>query len=174
MNTIKTLNKLPLLIVLICIQAVYASAFPEHEDIPHEFIEGLKLGDVPFAEGNYVWNEPEMELTAGINQIFAATYTCPSGKYSPVTGNITVNVLKKAAFAFPIHQAIEVTYSPNLTLADLTLNADYVWDLSSTLLLAGVNQTFKATYTCPSGKYMPVTGNIRVNVKKTTDVTSIH
>ena len=45
----------------------------------------------------YAWVTPATSLSAGDGQVFAATYTDPSGNYSAANGNITVHVAKAAA-----------------------------------------------------------------------------
>jgi len=53
----------------------------------------LTLADVILPEG-YKWNSPATSLKPGNNQIFAATYTDPSGNYTTVSGTLQVNVRK--------------------------------------------------------------------------------
>ena len=53
----------------------------------------LTLADVILPEG-YKWNSPATSLKPGNNQIFAATYTDPSGNYTTVIGTLQVNVRK--------------------------------------------------------------------------------
>ena len=53
----------------------------------------LTLSNLTLPAG-YVWNAPSTGLSAGNGQSFSATFTDPSGNYSPAAGNITVNVAK--------------------------------------------------------------------------------
>jgi hypothetical protein len=82
-----------------------------------------------------------------------------------VSGNITVNVAK-ASGTFGSHVEINTTYTPTLTLANLSLSTGYVWNTPETGLNAGDGQQFSAAYTEPSGNYESVSGNITVNVAK--------
>lgn len=69
---------------------------------------------------------------------------------------------------FPAADAIHAAYAPGLTLADLTdlLQPGYAWDEPATLLYAGNNQSFPATYTAPGGSYNPASGSITVHIAK--------
>jgi hypothetical protein len=116
---------------------------------------------------NYAWTTSATALNAGNSQTFAATYTDPSGNYNSATGNIIVNVAK-AAGTFGIPAAVNTTYTPTLTLANVTLPTGYAWNAGTTALNAGNSQSFAATYTDPSGNYNAATGNITVNVAKAT------
>jgi len=79
-----------------------------------------------------------------------------------VTGVIT-----KAAGTFVTPGSLSVVYSTGLTLADVSLSADYVWSVpTTTALSAGDDQSFAAVYTDPSGNYTSETGSITVNVAK--------
>jgi len=124
----------------------------------------LTLADVTPAVG-YVWNAPSTALSAGDGQSFAAVFTDPSGNYTSATGNITVNVAK-AVGTFGTPAALSTTYTPTLTLANLTPAVNYVWDAPATSLNAGDNQQFDGTYTDPSGNYLSAAGKITVNVAK--------
>ena len=53
----------------------------------------LTLANVILPEG-YKWNSPGASLKPGNNQIFAATYTDPSGNHTTVSGTLQVNVRK--------------------------------------------------------------------------------
>jgi len=85
-------------------------------------------------------------------------------------GGLTVNLsftVNKATMTFPAHAAVGATYSPTLTLNDISLNADYEWDTpTTTLTVADDGQAFAAIFTDPSGNYEPVNGSITVNVAK--------
>ena len=61
-------------------------------------------------------------------------------------------------------------YTPTLKLSDLTLPDDYEWNAPTTILNAGNNQSFAATFTDPSGNFNAATGNIVVNVAKATGI----
>jgi hypothetical protein len=122
----------------------------------------LTLASLTLPTG-YAWNAPSTSLNAGDGQDFDATYTDPSGNYTVATGNITVNVAK-ATGTFITLPEINKTYTPGLTLADLTLPTGYAWDDPSTSLIAGDGQDFDATYTNPNGNYTTASGSITVNV----------
>jgi uncharacterized repeat protein (TIGR02543 family) len=74
----------------------------------------------------------------------------------------------KATGSFGTPSAINTTYMPTLTLADLTLSTGYAWNVPTTALNAGNGQTFTATFTDPSGNYETASGTITVNVAKAT------
>ena len=86
------------------------------------------------------------------------------------TGTVSVSwQIAKAAGSFGSPAAINTTYTPTLTLADLTGNLanGYAWLTDpSTVLTAGNGQKIDATYTDPNGNYEPATGKITVNVAK--------
>jgi hypothetical protein len=131
------------------------------------YTPALTLADVMLPP-HYAWVAPTTALSAGSNQPFAATYTEPSGNYLPATGSITVNVAK-AAGAFAPTAALNTTYTPALTLADVTLPPHYAWVAPTTTLdVSKSGQPFAATYTEPSGNYLPANGEITVNVAKAT------
>jgi hypothetical protein len=72
----------------------------------------------------------------------------------------------KAAGDFGEPDALEATYAPTLTLANVTPPASYAWVAPTTALSAGSGQPFAATYTDPSGYYTTANGDITVNVAK--------
>ncbi|GBU23950.1 hypothetical protein R83H12_00570 [Fibrobacteria bacterium R8-3-H12] len=74
--------------------------------------------------------------------------------------------IAKAAGTFVNPQAINTTYTHALKLSDLALPAGYAWNVPTTALNAGNNQTFAATYTNPNGNYTNANGTITVNVAK--------
>ncbi|MDR0302433.1 MAG: hypothetical protein LBI04_09015, partial [Treponema sp.] len=113
----------------------------------------------------YTWNTPAVSLNAGNGQQFPATYTDPNGNYESAGGNITVNVAK-ASGTFGTPTVINTTFTPMLTLADLTLQSGYAWNTPAVSLNAGNGQQFPATYTDPSGNYESAGGNITINVAK--------
>ena len=57
------------------------------------FRQGLTLEDLHLPEG-YAWNEPATVLNGGDEQLFAASFTHPSGNYETASGYITVNVAR--------------------------------------------------------------------------------
>ena len=140
--------------------------------IPATFSATLTLADLTLVNG-YVWDDDSTQITTATNgQTFPATFTDPSGNYLPATGNLTVNVAK-AVGSFVNHPAIDdITYTTTLTLADIDLEDDYEWNAPQTSVNAGSNQ-FSATFTDPSGNYLPATGNITVNVAKAVGATTI-
>ena len=143
-------------------QEQQAGTFPAVSARSAVYSSTLKLSNITLP-ANYAWKTPGTSLSAGNNQSFAATYTDPSGNYTPATGNITVNVAK-AAGTFPAVGARGAAYSSTLKLSDIALPANYAWKAPNTALSAGNNQSFAATYTDPSGNYNPAAGNIVVNV----------
>jgi hypothetical protein len=77
--------------------------------------------------------------------------------------------IARATGAFPHHNPLDITYSPNLKLSDLPLNTNFAWVNPNTPITnAGNGQTFPATYTDPTGQFNAITGNITVNVEKAT------
>jgi len=80
-----------------------------------------------------------------------------------VGGILTIN---RATGAFGSPAAINIYYTPTLTLANLFLPTGYAWNNPATGLNAGTGQLFPATYTDPSGNYETVGGNITVNVEE--------
>ena len=114
----------------------------------------------------YAWDDSTTSLNAGDNQLFPATYTDPSNNYLPADGEITVSVAQ-AVGSFGSPAAIPATFSPTLTLADLTaqLAAGYAWDDDTIAITdAGDGQEFSARYIDPSNNYLPADGDIVVNV----------
>ena len=145
-----------------------AGSFGSPAAVGTTYTPGLTLANLTLPAG-YTWNVPTTALSAGNNQTFPATYTNPSGNNEPAIGNITVNIAK-AAGTFGSPAAVGTTYTPGLTLANLTLPAGYVWNAPTTPLNAGNNQTFPATYTNPNGNYEPADGNITVNVEQKPEI----
>ena len=128
------------------------------------YVLDLTLADLTLPMG-YAWIDGTISLNAGNGQSFPATYTAEG--FSTATGSIIVNVAK-ATGSFGSPAAINITYTQSLTLADLTLPADYTWNAPTTGLNAADGQSFAATYTHPSGNYTTATGNITINVAKAT------
>ncbi|GHU93733.1 hypothetical protein FACS1894156_1000 [Bacteroidia bacterium] len=124
----------------------------------------LTLGNIPLTN-NYTWEIPATSLNAGNGQSFAAAYTDPSGNYEAVAGQITVNVAK-ATGSWIGTSALSATYTPTLTLSDITLPNNYAWEFPAPPLNAGNGQSFAAAYTDPSGNYEAAAGQITVNVAK--------
>ena len=76
-------------------------------------------------------------------------------------------VVVKAPGVFGTPSALNTTYTPTLTLANVTPPTGYAWVTPATTLdVSKSGQTFPATYTDPSGNYNPATGNITVNISK--------
>jgi hypothetical protein len=140
--------------------------FETHAAVNATYTTTLTLANISLTNG-YVWNAPTTVLNAGNNQSFAATYTNPNGNYEPATGTIIVNVAK-ATGTFGTHAAVNAVYTTTLTLANITLTSGYVWNAPTTVLNAGNNQSFAATYINPNGNYEPAIGSIIVNVAKAT------
>ncbi|MCL2441455.1 MAG: hypothetical protein FWD14_06920, partial [Treponema sp.] len=142
--------------------------FPALQAIDTTYIATLRLSNLILPVG-YTWNSPTTILNAGNGQLFAATYTDPSGNFAPASGNITVNVAR-ATGTFGTPSAINRTYTSGLTLACLTLPVGYTWNIPTTNLNAGDGQSFPAIYTNSNGNYEPVNGNITVNIARATGV----
>ncbi|MDR1292533.1 MAG: InlB B-repeat-containing protein [Clostridiales Family XIII bacterium] len=72
-----------------------AGSFGAPAAINTTYASGMTLADLNdrLASG-YAWLAPETALFTGSGQTFAATYTDPSGNYTPTSGDITVNVAK--------------------------------------------------------------------------------
>jgi len=138
--------------------------FPSHPAINTEYTPALTLADLVLETG-YSWNYPATSLNSGGNLHFAATYTDPSGNYSPTHGNIIVNVAK-APGVFYFYTPFDFVYESGLTLASLSLSAGYEWDENLTTVLNAGNYSFKALYTNPNGNYTTASGSITVNVEK--------
>jgi len=136
-----------------------SGTFPETATIEVVYKEGLILADVEFPSAGYQWIEPATPLSAGAKK-FDAIHMISKGE-------VNVNVAK-ATGTFATPEAINTTYTPTLTLEDLTPPANYAWDTPATSLSAGNGQKFPAKYTDPSGNYTPATGEITVNVAKAT------
>ena len=140
------------------------AGFGEHDSINASYTPTLILANLNLETG-YVWDTPETALNAGTNQLFPATFTHPSGNFEPANGYIVVNVAK-AIGNFGSPDVINTTYTATLTLANLNLETGYTWNTPATILNAGINQLFSATFTHSSGNYEPANGNITVNVGK--------
>ena len=112
---------------------------------------GSNVGTYPFTLGT---------LSAGSN------YTLSLG------GSVSF-AITPAAGNFGTPAAITVTYTTGLTLASLNsqLAPNYAWVTPGTALSAGSGQSFAATYTDPSGNYLPANGSITVNVNKAAGAT---
>ncbi|GHT73869.1 hypothetical protein FACS189456_4770 [Bacteroidia bacterium] len=100
---------------------------------------------------------------ANSGSTFAATYTNPNGNYTAAAGSIKVNIAKAAGTFVPL-AAIDITHAEGLTLGNIELPDNYVWQNPYSTLIAGDNQQFAAIYTEPSGNYEPANGQITVNV----------
>jgi hypothetical protein len=124
----------------------------------------LTLANLTLPSG-YTWVTPSTSLNAGDGQTFLAAYTNPNGNFLSANGNVTVNVAR-AAGTFVTTSALNTTYTPTLTLANVTLPEGYEWVEPSTPLFAGNGQSFTAAYTNPNGNYLSADGNITVNVAK--------
>ena len=89
-----------------------------------------------------------------------------TGGASSVSSNVATVTVNAPLFI--THAALNIVYTPTLTLADLNalLSDGYTWENPPTQLTAGNDQQFQATYTDPSGNHEPVTDYITVNVAK--------
>jgi len=136
------------------------------------YIEGMTLASIELPSA-YEWSHPSTIIHAVDGQQFPAVYTDPSGNYTAVSGNITINVAK-AIGVFVSHAEFKLTYESGLTLADLSLSAGYEWEIPTTILNAGDGQEFPATYINPNGNYLPASGAIIVNVNKAPGIFKFH
>ncbi len=93
-------------------------------------------------------------------------YSGNTSVYNGSTSSALNYSFTKGTGSFGSPAARSATYTPTLTLADVSLPAGYTWNSPATSLSAGDNQSFAATYTDPSGDYTAATGNITVNVAK--------
>jgi len=121
----------------------------------------LTLGNITLPTG-YNWAAPETPLHAGQNQQFPATYT-QSANHHPANGQIIINVAQ-ATRTFPAIETIQVPYTATLTLANAQLPDNYQWENNATKLTALGASSYPATYTDPSRNYLPVNGNVSINV----------
>ncbi|GHT19082.1 hypothetical protein AGMMS4957_02580 [Bacteroidia bacterium] len=103
------------------------------------------------------------EVTAVSVGSATITVTTTDGGF---TATCDVNVAATGTFVST--SAVNTTYTAGLTLADITLPANYAWETPTTAVNAGNGQTFTAIYTDPSGNYEAATGNVTVNVAKAT------
>ena len=130
--------------------------------------------------GNITWSVSDGALPGGLT-LNAATGVISGTPTAADTFTFTVKaenvkssdeveftvVIAPAAGSFVSPAALNTTYTPTLTLADVTPATGYAWVTPSTPIPnAGDNQSFPATYTDPSGNSLPATGNITVNVAK--------
>ncbi|GHT20678.1 hypothetical protein AGMMS4957_08270 [Bacteroidia bacterium] len=88
--------------------------------------------------------------------------------YNAATNVTETLTVAKAAGTFVSTSAVNTTYTAGLTLADITLPANYAWQTPTTAVNAGNGQTFTAIYTDLSGNYEAAAGNVTVNVAKAT------
>ena len=129
------------------------------------YTANMTLANVSLPAG-YSWNNSATPVNnAGDGQRFPAIYTDPSGNYTAVDGNITANVAKaQGVFGSP-GTITPVTYITGITLAYVPLFNGFAWADPTTPLSAGTRQ-YPATYTHPSGNYLPANGQITVTVQK--------
>ena len=140
---------------------------------------GLENGTIAFFNGAELLGTKD--LTAGCNGelSFDASALLGAGEYTitaeyagvvgqaPAVSSAEPLTIEKAAGTFIAPAALNITYAENLTLADLTPPANYVWKDSTTAISAtGGGQAFQATYTEASGNYESADGDITVNVAK--------
>jgi uncharacterized repeat protein (TIGR02543 family) len=149
--------------------------FPPLTPLSGTYSPSLTLADIELPQ-DYAWSTGVLNtpLNAGQNQSFPATYTCPSGNYTPANGNLTVNVAQAEGTFAPIAEPIEVLYAPGLTLANAPLPANYSWSIPATALGAIGSEPYPAIFTDPSGNYTPANGTINVNVAKGNGIGSVH
>jgi len=83
----------------------------------------------------------------------------------PMQASTSILTVAKAAGTWVSTSAVNTSYTPTLTLGDVTLPDGYAFTAPATKLNAG-SQYFAATYTNPSGNYEPANGNITVSVAK--------
>jgi hypothetical protein len=142
---------------------------------------------IPYSGGNgvtytgFVYGETSSVLSGTLSYIgnsqgatAVGTYTIlPQGLTSPgspgnynitfMPGTLTIiETTPSGGIVFP--GPYTVTYTPQLTLADIELPAGFTWEFPATRLFVGDGQQFPAIYTYPSSSNAPVHGVIIVNV----------
>ncbi|GHT14432.1 hypothetical protein AGMMS4956_12230 [Bacteroidia bacterium] len=146
------------------------STFERPEALSTTYTPTLTLGSLLLPAG-YAFVEGATSLSvADSGYFFAATYTNPNGNYTVAWGNIKVNIAKAAGIFAPL-AAIDTTHAEGLTLGDIELPDNYVWQNPDSILIVGNNQNFAAIYTEPSGNYFAAVGQITVNVIPKNDAT---
>ncbi|MDR0304781.1 MAG: leucine-rich repeat protein, partial [Chitinispirillales bacterium] len=145
--------------------------FPTTSDII--YTPNKLLSQIAFVGGSgdgiFAWENASIVPTAN-NDGYNVVFTPRDADNYDYTGiNLTKTVdlsVAKATGTFVTPAAVNVTYSSNLKLEDLTLPEGFAFVTSTTLLNAGNNQPFAASFTDPSGNYTTVSGSITVNVAK--------
>ena len=121
--------------------------------------------DVPSA--NFTAKNINVSPSQGISLVHAThngqSITITYGSLTLTTFPLTV---AKAAGTWVNTATVNTTYSPTLTLGDLTLPSGYAFTMPTTKLNAGNNQSFAATYTNPNENYEAASGKITVDVAK--------
>ncbi|SBW07687.1 Peptidoglycan-binding lysin domain protein (modular protein) [uncultured Eubacteriales bacterium] len=161
-----------------------SGTFTLTEAVSATYSPTLTLADITLP-ANYAWKDSSTAITAaGNGQIFAATYTDPSGNYEAANGNITVNVAKAAApsITFPT-AATAITYGQTLAAATLNSTSDangsFAWAAPSTApTVAQSGNAFAVTYTpTDTANYdytnVTLTADVVVTVNKATAILTL-
>jgi hypothetical protein len=124
-------------------------------------------------DGNFTWTAPDTIPNVS-NSGYEVTFTPNDAVNYDYVGitltKITAIKVNEATGTFAVPAALSAIYSPTLTLAGIPLPDNYVWVNSETAVSAGDGQTFTATFTNPSGNYLPANGDVTVNVAKATPI----
>ncbi|MCL2298866.1 MAG: BACON domain-containing protein, partial [Firmicutes bacterium] len=136
--------------------AAAAGTFPMLSPITVAYTPGMTLAGVTLPAG-YTWNTPATALSVPGGS-YQATYR--AANYTDAIGSVTVNVTA-ATGTFPTVSAINVVYTPGLTLAGVTLPAGCTWNAPTTALSVP-GGSYQATYR--AANYADATGNVTVNV----------
>jgi hypothetical protein len=130
--------------------------------------DGLnKAPNVTVNNGTELQPGQDYELSGKISATNAGEYTLTVKGMGDFIGSTDKKwTIDKAPGNFTSIDPINTTYTPALTLADLTLPSNYTWNAPDTSLQAGDGQPFAATYKDPSGNHKPADGAVTVNVAK--------
>ncbi|MDR0304088.1 MAG: hypothetical protein LBH98_04865 [Chitinispirillales bacterium] len=138
-----------------------AGIFTPHEPVNAAYSQGLKLGDLTLEDG-YKWVNANTDLNAGDNQIFAATFTDPSGEYSTADGDITVNVAKRDE---PAPNGLTAIYGQTLADVEPALPEGWEWESATTTPAGNAGErTHKIKFTPTDADNYNALTNISVTV----------
>jgi hypothetical protein len=134
---------------------------------------GIKLQAVELdggeGDGEFAWTDGTIIPTVA-GKGYEVTFTPRDAEnydYENIELTCIIEIkVNPATGSFGNPDAINATYTSDLTLAGLKLPSGYVWDAPETALAAGDGQSFPATFTHSSGNYTSASGAITVNVAK--------